>query len=722
MLIASTAVAQTPSTTITEEPAPFEGATTLDTEILLNAPVITATGREQSRALAPANVVTWERDEIHRHGWTSLAEVLSNTPGLYVTDDLVLPQLGVRGVGGGLRSGTRIVRIMINGVPVNFRPDLTAFLGQEYIPFETVERIEIAKGPLSALYGANAFLATVNVITRVPNNGVEGEAHGNMTFINGNSGFGFGGRAGYGSETAHFQLAYNQATYDRSGITLDRTFGNQDPSTSAFSFFDGSPDEGFQPNPSKNDKTRPKTLYGSAELRSADYGIFSIQGGLQLLDSVAEFQPSSVLTHRSRVALRNNWLSAGYVYGYGRDITLSVTAGVSNGKPLGRETLFATGVNDFRFTRNFGYTALDFGAALEAKLPLQLESKTGVDFNYDREDVLFFTQFNIDQQGTRPPNTPTERIEAGADRTVTISNVGVYSQLGGNPFKGVPDLYVLGNIRYDKPNLFDGQLTWRGGIAYQFSPRVTSKLFIGRAFETPSAVQLFARPGFGSAFNIVGNRTISDADRLRVQNVFSTELATTVAVTNTIAIDSSIYYQSIGDFVEFEQITTNFTARNRPPRRFVGGELGLRGSSSRLNTYVFGSATARTYDNEDGLEQFGFRQPPELPAYTVYAGTTLRLPEAFMAVDVTARLVGSRGASDSNIILNNRERYTLPAYATFDLTLTSLDLFLFGEGAETRITANVKNVLDNRFNNPGYGGFDFPSVGRVFFFRLAQAF
>jgi len=69
-------------------------------------------------------------------------------------------------VTAGLRAGTRIVKVMINSVPVNFRPDLTAFIGPEYIPMEAVERIEIAKGPLSALYGADAFLATVNVITK----------------------------------------------------------------------------------------------------------------------------------------------------------------------------------------------------------------------------------------------------------------------------------------------------------------------------------------------------------------------------------------------------------------------------------------------------------------------------------------------------------------------------------------------------------------------------
>ena len=703
----------------------FENATSLDTELLLNAPVITATGREQSRALAPANVVTWERDELRRHGWTSLADVLANTPGLYVTDDLVLPQVGVRGVTPGLRGGTRIVRIMINGVQVNFRPDLTAFLGQEYIPFETVERIEIAKGPLSSLYGANAFLATVNIITLKPNHGIEGEAQGNVQVINNRGGAGYGARVGFGGAKGHVQLAFTGANYNRSGLKLHKTFTNQDPTSGAFTFFDKDNDatNGSQSNPSQDDRTRPKSLYGSGELKSDTMGQLFVQGGLQLLDSVAEFQPSSVLTHGSRAALRNDWIAANYIYGYGSDYTLSFNAGLSSGAPQGKETLLSTtDSNQFRYTRNFGYTAVDLGGAFEAKLPLKLELKTGVDFTYDRENVLYYSQFNTVQQGSNPIGTRTNRIDPTLPLERTISDVGLYAQLGGNPIAALPNLYVLGNVRYDDPNLFESQVTWRLGLAYQWTERVVSKLFVGRAFQTPSGVQLFASPGYGNAYNIVGNRIIAGSNTLQPQTVFSTELATTVAITNSIVVDNSFYYQEINNQVEFEQITTNFTARNQPVRRYGGGELGLRASSSRINTYVYGSAQASTYTDDRGNSHFGFRAPPELPAFTIYGGTTLRLPEIFAAVDVVARVAGARGASPSNIILNNRERYTLPSYAVLDLNITSLDWLLFSDTAETKLTVSFKNLFDTRYSNPGYGGFDFPSVGRVMFFKLAQAF
>ncbi|HSI06151.1 MAG TPA: hypothetical protein VLC93_16815, partial [Myxococcota bacterium] len=54
-LMAESVMAQQAATAMADEGprGPIEGATSLDVELLLNAPVITATGREQSRALTP---------------------------------------------------------------------------------------------------------------------------------------------------------------------------------------------------------------------------------------------------------------------------------------------------------------------------------------------------------------------------------------------------------------------------------------------------------------------------------------------------------------------------------------------------------------------------------------------------------------------------------------------------------------------------------------------
>ena len=133
---------------------------------LLSEPVVTEGGGiEEERSLASANVYTVSRQEIAAHGWRSLDELLTVVPGLYVIDDLVSPSLGVRGVTSGVEAGTRLVKVMINGQSANFRPELNSFLGPEFIPIEAVERVEIAKGPLShfgkAPYGSKA-LVTLN--------------------------------------------------------------------------------------------------------------------------------------------------------------------------------------------------------------------------------------------------------------------------------------------------------------------------------------------------------------------------------------------------------------------------------------------------------------------------------------------------------------------------------------------------------------------------------
>jgi len=60
-------------------------------------------------------------------------------------------------------------QILINGRPI-FSP-LTGLYGMEQIPANMVERIEVVRGAGSALYGSSAIGGTVNIITRIPQEG-----------------------------------------------------------------------------------------------------------------------------------------------------------------------------------------------------------------------------------------------------------------------------------------------------------------------------------------------------------------------------------------------------------------------------------------------------------------------------------------------------------------------------------------------------------------------
>jgi outer membrane receptor for ferrienterochelin and colicins len=108
------------------------------------------------------------RDAITQWGYAKVAELLRHVVGLYVIDDHIIPNVSVRGVSGGLRSESGLIKVMIDGRPVAFRVTAGNWLGPELVPLSAVERVEIIRGPGSALYGADAFLGVINVVTRRP--------------------------------------------------------------------------------------------------------------------------------------------------------------------------------------------------------------------------------------------------------------------------------------------------------------------------------------------------------------------------------------------------------------------------------------------------------------------------------------------------------------------------------------------------------------------------
>ncbi len=685
----------------------------LDLSVLLAEPVVTATrGMRASRALAPANVVSFSRDEILRRGFRSVAEVLSNTLGLYVTDDQVQPSIAVRGVSGGLRSGTRIVKVMINGVTVGFRPDLTAFIGRELIPIDQVESIEIAKGPLSALYGANAFLATVNIITRNPNQGVSGDVTGEGRLTNNRyGGYAAGMRLAYGSEKVDLTAAVAGADINRSGLTIDKTFNAQSQLTSP-----------FLGQTSHNDTTSPRSAFTTLAVRDETLGNFTAQAGRQALDASAQFQPGSVLTP-SRIALNNDFVSANWEKKFSDTVKLRLNGGYSRGGPTDHEILYTTGPRDFSYQRNFNYHAVDLGGAADFELPWNISLTLGTDYVHDRETVLFYTQTANFSSSTQNPGDQTQVI-GNQPRHVDFDNFGAYAQAATEI---VPGLHLTGNFRYDKPQYFDSQLSWRAAVAYEWSSRLVTKAFFGRAFQTPSPVMLFAVPGFGDQFNVIGNRNQISLPHLNVQSVLSAELMMYFAATPNLIVEASAFAQQVDDKLEFVQLANDYTPRNFNDARSLGGELTAKWTSFRLDAAVAGTTqlnqiapVGTAAGAPPAVSNLKFDATSAYPQFYVLANTTVRVPEVYSALNLNLRVVGQRGSTSNNTLLNGRNSYTLPAYATLDVTLSSIGFRPFGDKT-LFVALSARNALNHRYNEPGFGGFDLPQLGRTWMLVATQS-
>lgn len=133
----------------------------LSMDDLLSLKVRISTNTDQTLSRAPSVVSVITADDIRATGATNLAEILQSVPGIYVRSNLFAnrPQVTFRGA-----AGTHTL-LMLNGAPLR---DLvwSAGIFWKGLPTNMIERVEIIRGPGSALFGSDASAGVVNVITR----------------------------------------------------------------------------------------------------------------------------------------------------------------------------------------------------------------------------------------------------------------------------------------------------------------------------------------------------------------------------------------------------------------------------------------------------------------------------------------------------------------------------------------------------------------------------
>jgi outer membrane receptor protein involved in Fe transport len=143
-------------------PASKKDARELSLDDLLNTPVEVATHDARTTREAPGVITALTREEILASGARDLLEVLELIPGFSFHSDVE----GVVGAGfRGMWGHEGKVLLLIDGIEMN---DLLYSDNEfgNHVPVHIIERVEVIRGPGSAVYGGNAELAVINVITR----------------------------------------------------------------------------------------------------------------------------------------------------------------------------------------------------------------------------------------------------------------------------------------------------------------------------------------------------------------------------------------------------------------------------------------------------------------------------------------------------------------------------------------------------------------------------
>jgi outer membrane receptor protein involved in Fe transport len=124
-----------------------------------------ATGSTQPLRRAPAVATVITAEDIRAMGASDLDEVLETVPGMHVARSPINyePLYVVRGI---FTINNPQILVLLNGVPMTTLLSGSRGVVWGNYPVEHIARIEVIRGPGSALYGADAFSGVVNIITK----------------------------------------------------------------------------------------------------------------------------------------------------------------------------------------------------------------------------------------------------------------------------------------------------------------------------------------------------------------------------------------------------------------------------------------------------------------------------------------------------------------------------------------------------------------------------
>ncbi|MCA9535178.1 MAG: TonB-dependent receptor [Myxococcales bacterium] len=209
------AAAQSPEVATEDQ---LERLAELSLEELLGIEVVSAARRPQQLIDAPAPLMVISAQDILERGYTNLAEIIMDLPGfdISVTNGSHYMNAYQRGY---RTPYTQRTLILINGIVDNHLWRHTAQISRQ-IPIRNIERIEVLYGPASVVYGPNAFLGVINIITRNAAQLQDGETRAHAEVMGGTW------------ETWGIEVGVNSRMQDLSISASARVFRSDEPDLS----------------------------------------------------------------------------------------------------------------------------------------------------------------------------------------------------------------------------------------------------------------------------------------------------------------------------------------------------------------------------------------------------------------------------------------------------------------------------------------------------------
>ena len=436
-------------------------------ENLLKVKISTAAKYEQTTSEAPASVTIITSENIDRYGYRTLEEAFQSVRGFYTSYDRNYGYLGVRGFSRPTDYNNRVL-VLINGQTINEPVYQSVDIGTELpINMDIIERIEIVRGPGSALYGTSAMFAVVNIITKNTDTfeGLRLSAeNGSHARYEGNASFGkeF-------SNGAEFIISGQWADIDGQNLYFKEY---DDPSTNNGLAENLDWDKYYRVFAALNYHNFKFQAIGSSRKKGIPTGAYEMAFNAD----AANTQDDHVIIQLSfdrKVSPDKNIMLRGYFDHYHYDGVYPYEDFDEGGKPYIYNSLESDNANRV-------------GGELQFRWDLHSNNRLTVGTEY--------------QNSLRADYRAWDEWETYFDGDFPYQTLAFYAQ---EELQATKNLSFTAGIRWDKYSNIGSRATPRGAIVYNPLKSATLKLLYGEAFRSPSIYEVnYEDPVFGWKANL----------------------------------------------------------------------------------------------------------------------------------------------------------------------------------------------------------------------------
>lgn len=439
--------------------------------------VTIASGLRQPIARAPSVATVVTAEDIAAIGAADLDEVLETVPGFHVARSPLgyNPIYTIRGISTQYNPQ---VLMLVNGIPitgVTFGDRSIVWGG---MPVENVARIEVIRGPGSALYGADAFSGVINIITKTSED-IDGTQLGLRvgSFRSGDAWAQYGGEIG-GYQLAAYLRAGSTDGHKRTISADAQSYLDTLPPGSSATLAPGSVNLGRNAIDSRLDITRDRWQFRIGYQQRDNVGTGA--GIASALDpqgkNFGERISTDITFHDSS---------------FRPDLDLTVQVSYLDIEERSDLRLYPPGTNFFG-TTPYPNGVIGNPYKWERHLRLNLSATyTGTESHRLRfgtgtqDDNLYRTQeSNNYSTGSPGPIVLTTPFLSPHSRRVSFA----YLQ---DEWSFMQDWYLTAGIRRDHYSDFGNTTNPRLALVWDTAYNMTSKLLYGRAFRPPSFSELY---------------------------------------------------------------------------------------------------------------------------------------------------------------------------------------------------------------------------------------